>query len=200
MKRFGLTGGIGSGKSAAARAFEKHGIPAIDADRIGHEVIAPGGAAEERVRNVFGPEILTCGKVDRDKLAAVVFESPEARTRLNETTHPAIFAEIAERCHAFAEQGCGAVIIEAALIAEKGETEPWLDGLILVACPREERRRRLTEQRGMDAAEVQRRIDAQTPPEKKRPLARWIIDNSGSRQALEEQVARIAGEIKGAVS
>ncbi|HPO12186.1 MAG TPA: dephospho-CoA kinase [Candidatus Hydrogenedentes bacterium] len=199
MDLYGLTGGTGSGKSEAARRFIARGIPVIDADVIGHEVIAPGGAAEQKIIAAFGQTILSCGKIDREKLSAVVFRDADARMKLNAVVHPAIFEEIARRCAALEAEGRHAVIIDAALLGEGGVREPWLKGFILVVCPEAERIRRLTAMRGIDEEEVKRRIAAQTPPESKRALADWVINNDGSIEALHAQVDAIAEAIHGQI-
>ena len=192
MKVYGLTGGIGAGKSEAARAFARRGVPVIDADRIGHAVIAPGGAACEEVVRIFGAQILGAdGAIDRNRLAAAAFADDAARRRLNAVTHPAIFAEIARRCAELAEQGVPAAIVEAALLGENGRVEPMFAGLILVTCPEEERLRRLVAQRGMDPAEARRRIAAQSDPEAKRGIAAWVVENTGNLEDLQTQVDAI---------
>ncbi|MCC6793854.1 MAG: dephospho-CoA kinase [Candidatus Hydrogenedentes bacterium] len=191
MRIYGLTGGTGSGKSEAARRFASHGIPIIDADAVGHEVIAPGGAAEKSVIDAFGEGILTDGAIDRGKLGTQVFRNEEARKKLNSIVHPAIGMAIAMRCAALAEQR-DVVIIDAALIAENGKKEDYLSGLMLVLCPDDLRVQRLVAHRGVDEAEARRRIAAQTPPEKKLALADWVIDNSGDIDALHARVDEVA--------
>ena len=105
MDLYGLTGGIASGKTAAARLFAGHGLATIDADRVGHDVIAPGGAAAAAVVDAFGESVTTDGVIDREKLGARVFDDPAALQRLNALTHPVIFAEIGRRCQQLTEQG-----------------------------------------------------------------------------------------------
>lgn len=196
MAMIGLTGGIGSGKTCAAERFAELGIPVINADAIGHEVIAPGGAAVDAVVEEFGESILTEGIIDREKVAAVVFNDEHKRLRLNAITHPIIERTVAERCAKLIRDGSHDVIIEAALLAENGKTDPWLDKLILVSCPEEIRIDRLVKTRGMDRAEAQRRAAAQTPPESKRAIADWVIDNSDTIEAMHHQVDEVAQEIK----
>ncbi|MCC6152737.1 MAG: dephospho-CoA kinase [Candidatus Hydrogenedentes bacterium] len=195
MRIYGLTGGTGSGKTEAARRFASHRIPIIDADAIGHEVIASGGAAEKAVIDSFGPGILTDGAIDRSKLGAQVFRDDAARRKLNSIVHPAIGMAIALRCAALAETHEMA-IIDAALIAENGKKEDYLSGLILVLCPDDLRVERLVAHRGIDEAEARRRIAAQTPPENKLALADWVIDNSGGINALHARVDEIAEELR----
>ncbi|MFP4502340.1 MAG: dephospho-CoA kinase [Candidatus Hydrogenedentota bacterium] len=197
MRIYGLTGGVGSGKSEAARRFAEQGVPVIDADAAGHEVIGPGGAAAGPLVEHFGTDILTDGIIDRKKVSERVFGDPAALAKLNEIVHPAIFAEIAHQVRALSQAGEERTILDAALLAENGQREPWLEGLILVLCPREERLQRLIERRGMTQGEANRRIDAQTPPEYKAPLADWVIENTGPVETLHAQVDEIVAAMNG---
>ncbi len=195
MRIYGLTGGTGSGKTEVAERFLATGIPVVDADRIGHALIAPGGAAVDAVRNAFGDRILSCGRIDREKLGRIVFTDADARNRLNAIVHPAIRSEIHARCAALADEGHGLAVVDAALIAEDGQRELCLDGLIVVACARDIRLRRLMVQRGLTEEEANRRIDAQTPPEKKVPLADYVIENKGTLQELHARADALAKEL-----
>lgn len=196
MRIYGLTGGTGSGKSEAAKRFAAHGIPIIDADAVGHEVIAPEGIAEQDVINAFGLDILTDGAIDRAKLASRVFNNPEALHTLNSIVHPAIKMTIAVKCAALAEAGHEVVIIDAALLADSGRKDEFLSGLIVVTAPEDVRVRRLVAMRGFSEEDARRRIRAQVPPERKLALADWVIDNSGDMDNLYAQVDSIAGELK----
>jgi dephospho-CoA kinase len=195
MRILGLTGGIGAGKSLAAKRFTERGVPVIDADRTGHETIEPGGSAEQAVREAFGDAILTEGRIDREKLGAVVFNHPEKLQQLNAIVHPAVGLAIAEKVKAYHERGCKAVLIEAALHAENGELREPLQGLILVTSPLELRVARLTQRRGMSEDEARRRIAAQRDPEEKLHLAQWVIHNDGDEENLYRQVDEVAGEL-----
>ena len=191
----GLTGGTGSGKSTAALRFEAHGIGIVDADRAGHALLEPGGRAEAEVMRHFGPSILTYGIIDRGKLGALVFANAEALGALNGIMKPLIAESIASKCAAFAEAGKAVTMVDAALLGDSGSVEPWLEGLILVACPAEMRARRLVESRGLSEVQAKQRIAAQVDPELKRPLARWVIENIGSLEALHEQADGVAREL-----
>lgn len=196
MHLIGLTGGTGSGKSEAGRRFESHGIPVLDADAVGHMLIAPGGALETAVVEAFGRDILTENRIDRKKLGALVFADAQKRAQLNALLHPAIREEVGQRCADLAGKGYRVAILDAALLAERGTLDPYLRGLILVLAPRETRAARLVASRGMDAAAAELQIDAQTPPEKKRAVADWIIHNDGTIQDLHLQVDTIAEELR----
>ncbi|MBI2434087.1 MAG: dephospho-CoA kinase [Candidatus Hydrogenedentes bacterium] len=197
MKLYGLTGGIGSGKSEAARRFRERGIPVIDADKIGHEVIAPGGAVEAEVKAAFGDAILTGGKIDREKLGRVAFNDAAARRTLNQLVHPVIIGEVARHCAGLSQQGHDIALVEAALLSEHGQREPWLTGLILIICGEPERIRRLGLQRSLRPEEAQARMAAQRDPGEKVALADWVIENDGSLEHLYAQVDGVAEVLHG---
>lgn len=192
MLIFGLTGGLGSGKSEAARRFRAKGIPVIDADALGHRVLAPGGAAEAAVKSRFGDAIQSNGIIDRQKLGLLVFADPTARHTLNTLVHPRIYEAILAECAALEAAERGVVLVEAALWGEDGTLPAWMDGLILVECSEAARRERVMRSRGLSEDEVQRRIEAQAPPEAKRSLADFVILNTADIPALEAEVDRLA--------
>lgn len=194
MKVYGLTGGIASGKSEASRHFASLSVPVIDSDALAHEIIEPDGVAFQSVVEAFGSEILTEGEIDRGKLGAIAFQNTEALETLNQLIHPAVHSECTRLCAKYAAEGHPVTIIEAALHAEDGILNEGLDGLIVVDCPEDIRLERLIEQRGMSQVEAIQRVESQTPPEKKLPLARWIIHNDTGLVHLHEQVEAIVQE------
>lgn len=195
MKIYALTGGIGAGKSAASKRFAERGIPVIDSDALGHEVIEPGAPAFQAVVDRFGEGILKEGQIDRPALGEIVFSDPKALQDLNAIVHPAVIAETGRLSAEYAAQGHTAIIIEAALHAEDGTLREPFEALILVDCPEEIRIQRLVENRQMAPEEAQSRIKNQTPPEKKKSLARWIIQNDKSMVDLTRQVDAIVPEL-----
>jgi dephospho-CoA kinase len=196
MKIIGLTGGIGSGKSTAARFLEEEGIPVIDADQAGHLLLAENGQIQEQVIAAFGEDVLVEGRLSREKLAAYVFSDESARTILNALLHPAIIESVMQRCAALCQQGCPVIVVEAALLSEGGRKEPWLDGLILVLTDADKRIDRLVTYRNMEEQDARQRLVVQTAPETKRPLADWIIHNGGDLENLREQVNSLAEELR----
>ena len=194
MRVYGLTGGIAAGKSEVARLFAEQDIPVLDADRIAHGFLEEGEPVAAAELDAFGEEILTDGAIDRAKLGAVVFGDSAALARLNVIVHPAVREALDTQCRVLAEAGHEVVLVEAALHAEDGKLRPGIDGLIVVDCPREERLARLVRDRGLSVDEAERRIDAQTPPEQKFSLAKWIIRNSGTVDELAEQVNAVIKE------
>jgi dephospho-CoA kinase len=195
MKIYALTGGVGAGKSAASRLFVERGIPVIDSDALGHEVIEPNGPAYQAVLDRFGPGIVKNGHIDRPSLGEIVFADPQALQDLNAIVHPAVIAETGRLSAQYAAQGHNAIIIEAALHAEDGTLREPFEALILVDCPEDIRIERLAEHRGMPKEEARARIANQTPPEKKKPLARWVIQNYKSMVDLTRQVDAIVPEL-----
>jgi len=195
IRIYGLTGGTGSGKSAAAERFAARGIPCIDADRMGHEALREPETLQAIV-TAFGEEVLDAsGNVDRETLGAIVFKDSAKRHALNAIVHPRIFARIAAEIARLAGEGHRAVMVDAALLAENGRKDPWLAGLILVLADDAVRIDRLARLRGIPSEEAARRIQAQTRPETKAPLADWIIHNNGTLADLHNQVDAIAGDI-----
>lgn len=192
MILIGLTGGIASGKSTVARLLESKGALVIDADKIGHEVIAPGGPAFESVVERFGKDILTAdGLIDRTRLGPIVFADEKALADHTALTHPHIVEEIVKRIDA-ERAGDRVVVIDAALLVEglakdRGKAL-GLDALVVVSTNVEEQIRRMIDERGMEEPAAKARIGSQAPPEKKLAAADYVIDNRGSLEDLKKSV------------
>ena len=195
MRIIGLTGGIGSGKSTVAQFLRETGVPVIDADKTGHELLADNELIRRAVVEAFGTEITVNGEISRDKLAALIFSDESARYRLNGILHPAIIQQVTLRCAEEFQRGRSVVVVEAALIGEEEQREPWLSGLILVFTATEERVKRLVRDRNMKESEARERIASQTSPEKKIPLADWVLYNDGYLESLKNQAAALAKEL-----
>ena len=197
----GLTGGIGSGKSTVSSLLAEKGAVVIDADRIVHEVQAPGGAAYQPIVDRFGPDVVQAdGSLDRKKIAAIVFSDPEALADLNKIVHPLVGKEIADRMAAEVETD-HVVILDVPLLVESGRTD--MVGMIVVDCPVEVAVERAVA-RGMDEADVRRRIGAQVSREDRLAKADFVVDNSATVDDLRREVDRawewIEGLVRGAVS
>ena len=188
MIAIGLTGGIGAGKSTVARMLAERGAAVVDADRVARALQEPGQPCLRRIAEAFGREMLEAdGRLDRGRLAALVFGDASARRRLEAIMHPAIHEAIAaERARAEAA-GAALFVVEAALILETGQRHRY-DRLVVVTAPAAVQLARLTGLRGMDAAEAGRRLAAQWPTEAKAAAADWVIDNGGSLAATAAQV------------
>jgi|WetSurMetagenome_2_1015567.scaffolds.fasta_scaffold09700_5 dephospho-CoA kinase len=189
MLNLGLTGGIGSGKSAVARMFAALGAATLDSDALVRSFLGPGQKGALAVAAAFGDGMLgEDGSVDRKRLAAAVFGDEEARAKLEGILHPMVVAArrewIEERR---TRMGPGAVTVsEAALIFEAG-TWPEFDGVVLVTAPVEVRKARLLAA-GWEEAEVERRMATQWTDERKAALSDWIVDNGGEEGSTRAQV------------
>ena len=190
-----LTGGIGSGKSTVARLLEAKGAVVVDADAIARESVEPGQPALAEIREAFGPEIIDAdGRLDRARLAEIVFADADALGRLNGITHPRIAERSAEL---LARAPADAVVVyDMPLLVEQGPAAlaGW-DRIIVVDCSDDLRLQRLVE-RGLDIDDAGRRIAAQATREERLAVADVVIDNTGDLPALEIQVDRLWGEWK----
>ncbi len=191
MIAVGLTGGIGSGKSAVADLLVARGSVLIDADLVAREVVAPGGPAYQPILDRFGPGIVDPGgTIDRPALAAVVFSDPGALADLNAITHPAIGIEMIERRQALAETDSVVVLAIPLLTAVHRETV-GLDAVVVVDCPVEVALERLVAVRGMDRSDAEARIAAQISREDRLREADMVIDNSSTLEHLGTEVDRL---------
>jgi dephospho-CoA kinase len=168
----------------------------IDADRIARDVVEPGRPALAEIEVRFPGNLTPEGTLDRKKLAARVFASPDDLAALNAIVHPRIAEEVGRRLTLLREQGAPFALYEAALIVENGLHE-GLDGLIVVAAPEDEQVRRVAERDALDAREVRARIAAQLPTSEKVAKASFVIDNSGTLESLAAQVDRVLARLQG---
>ena len=191
MLAVGLTGGIGSGKSAVADLLVARGAVLIDADQVARDVVAPGGPAYQPLVERFGPGIVAPdGTIDRPALAKVAFADEGTRLELNAITHPAIgLAMIAAR-DALADTDDIVVLAIPLLTAVHRETVK-LHKVVVVDCPTDVALERLVSQRGFDRADAEARMRAQISREERVEEADYVLDNSGDRAALEAEVAKL---------
>lgn len=190
MRHLALTGGIGSGKSTVAKLFAQRGATIIDADAISRALMEPGQPVLAQVVETFGQHLLDAqGQLDRQALADIVFADEDARQQLNAIVHPAVRHESSRQLDAAiaADPEHAVVIQDIPLLVESGQEQKF-DGVIVVLTDQEIRLERLVTSRGMSAEDAQARIAAQATDEQRRAVADWIIDNSGTLQATEEQV------------
>ena len=188
MKVYGLTGGIGSGKSTAARLLRSLGAEVIDADEIARDVVRPGTEGLAQLLAAFGAEILSPdGALDRKRLGSTVFADATARARLNAITHPLIAAETARRLQELGERGAPFAFYEAALLVDNGAHQA-LDGLVVVECEPATQRERIMARDGISAVEADRRLAAQVSNSARRAVADLVLWNDGPPALLETAV------------
>lgn len=189
MRVWGLTGGIGAGKSEAARVLRTLGVPVLDADQVARTQMAPGSPVHDAVVDAFGTGILgPDGRVDRGRLAAIVFADPALRTRLDALTHGPVMATLQQRLDRLAEGGHPLAVIEAALVFETG-LDRTLDGTIAVVAPIDVRIARVRARDGVDEAAVRARIAAQVDDEARHARATRVIENAGDLDALRAAIS-----------
>ncbi len=191
MLAVGLTGGIGSGKSAVADLLVERGAVLIDADQVARDVVAPGGPAYQPLIDRFGSGIVDAdGLIDRAALAAVAFADEGTRLELNAITHPAIGIAMINARDAQAETDHIVVLAIPLLTALHRETVK-LHKVVVVDCPTDIALERLLSQRGMDRADAEARIRSQITREERVKEADYVIDNSGDRATLTAEVATL---------
>ena len=190
MNVFGLTGGIGMGKSTAAQLLRERGISVVDTDALARELVEPGRPELEEIKNIFGAELISAdGKLRRDELARRVFADSAARKRLEDVLHPRIRERWLAQLETWRSEGKPSAIVVIPLLFET-KAESRFDATICVACSAETQRRRLLE-RGWTAEQIQQRIAAQLPVEKKMLLSDFVVWTEGSIELHAEQLHRI---------
>lgn len=196
MKKVGLTGGIGSGKSTVARMLGGAGFAVVDADQVARDIMEPGSPVLEEVAAAFGADLIgDDGALDRGELARRAFATTEDTQRLNDITHPAIRAESERRFAAAEEAGEQAVIYDMPLLVDLGLNQD-MDLTVVVDVDKEERIRRLVDKRGLDEADARARMAQQIDDATRLAAADVVIDNNGPLDALEPQVAALIKKVK----
>ena len=185
----GLTGGIGSGKSAAADEFAKRGAAIVDTDAIAHELTGPDGAAMEAIRGLFGPDFVsTSNALDRAKMRELVFRDPAQKKRLEALLHPMIRDESSRR---IAASAAPYVVHVVPLLVESRDYRERVQRVLVVDCPEALQLARVRARSGLPEAQVAAIIKSQVSREKRLAAADDVIDNSGSIDALQQQVEKL---------
>jgi dephospho-CoA kinase len=200
MLSVGLTGGIATGKTTVVAMLRELGCRVLEADKIGHQMIEPGGPAYEPLVREFGRGILTPeGLVDRQKLGPIVFADPQRLTRLNAIVHPPILEEQSRQLAAIEKSDPHAIaVVEAALLIEAG-FDKKLEFVVVTWCTPEQQIARLTQPgtgRGLTIEQARQRIASQMPVEEKRRRADEVIDCSGTFEHTRAQVIALFAKLK----
>ena len=183
--RIGLTGNIATGKSTVGRMLASLGAELIDADRVAHAVMAPGGSAYAGVVDAFGPGVVDdAGEIDRRALGRIVFADSEALKRLEALVHPAVIDEVNQR---IARSAAPAVVVEAIKLLESGMAESY-GAIWVTTCSEETQLARLMETRGLSREDALVRIRAQAPQAEKVHRADIVVDTEETLAATRAQV------------
>jgi dephospho-CoA kinase len=193
--RVGLTGGIGSGKTAVTDILTRLGAIVIDADVLAREVVAPGTEGLAEIVAAFGPDVLDGqGGLDRPAMARAVFGDAEARRRLESIVHPRVRRRAAQ-----IEASCDphAVVVHAIpLLVETGQADRF-DQVVVIDVPVDVQRERLLRDRGMSPDEASARIAAQSTRRQRLAVADHVIDNSGTFTDMEQRVREVYARLRG---
>ena len=186
--RIAVGGGIGSGKSEVMRMLAERGFTTLDADRVGHRVLAPGHPAAASAAERW-PEALTEGRIDRSLLGCIVFGDPLQLAELEALTHPAILAEV-ERWAAEAGERPAAVEVSVLSVMKRLAGKGWMTAAVDAAAGTRRERLRL---RGMTEADIEARMAVQPDPGEWTAAAGLVVDNNAGRGRLASEVDRLAG-------
>lgn len=186
MKKIGLTGGIGSGKSTVAKIFNVLGVPVFNADEEGRRLLNEDAEVKQAVIETFGAALYASGELDRKALAAVVFKDPASLARLNSIVHPAVRNTFNEWCAT--RSAASYVIMEAAILAESGGHAAF-DHIVVVTAPEGLRLERVMERDGSTEAEVLARMKNQATDHTRSAIADFTIDNSGEALVIPQVLA-----------
>jgi dephospho-CoA kinase len=195
MLRVGLTGGIGTGKSYVLRRLRAAGVPAVDADILAREAVAPGSAGLAAVVERFGADVLTAdGTLDRARLGALVFRDDAARRDLEQIVHPIVRRGIAAFFESLAKDTALAVA-DIPLLYET-HRERQFDKVVVVACAPATQVSRVMARDGLSQEEAERRVAAQLPIGEKARRADYVIRTDGTHAETDAQIARLLDSLR----
>jgi dephospho-CoA kinase len=188
--KIGLTGGIGSGKSAVSRCFERRGVPVIDADQVAREVVEPGEPALAEIAATFGTDLIRAdGALDRARLREQVFADADARRRLEAILHPRIRERMRARLTAL-PAGTPYAVLVIPLLLESGQRN-LVDRILVVEAAVPVRIARVTGRDGVTEDQVRRIIAVQCTETQRGAAADDLIQNEGSESELDAKVAAL---------
>lgn len=192
----GLTGGMGSGKSLAAKFFAEQGAHIIDADQISRDLVRPGQPALKEIVDVFGEDILDpSGNLDREALAKIIFEDTEKKSVLEAILHPKVLAREQEKYLSISTSNPSAiVIVDAALLIESGNYKN-VDKVIVVQSKEEEQVQRILSRGSQSYDQAIARIKNQMSFEDKSKYADYILDNQSKPEDLRQKVHEIYAKL-----
>jgi len=192
----GLTGGIGSGKTAVSDLLAKLGAGIVDTDLIAHQITAPHGAAIALIEKQFGSDFISAdGALNRDKMRSLVFSKPEARKSLEAITHPLIRQETNKQALRISKEGAPYLVFVVPLLLESDSWNSLIDLLVVVDCPKETQIQRVMQRSNLPREELERILAAQASREQRLKHADVVIENQGSLQDLEVEVQNLHQKI-----
>ena len=192
----GLTGGIGSGKTAVSDLLGQLGAGIVDTDLIAHQITAPNGIAMPAIQKQFGPDYLDAnGALNRNKMRTLVFAKPEARKALEAITHPLIRQETIRQANQWTAKGSPYLVFVVPLLVESGSWEGLIDQLVVVDCSVELQISRVMQRSNLPKVEVERILNAQASRKDRLAQADIVIENQGSLAELNTEVNQLHQKI-----
>ena len=197
MLVIGVTGGLGTGKSAVARMFGELGATVIDADQVAHAVMEPKRLAWRALVRTFGRDILNEDEtINRTRLAERVFRDAQARQELEAIVHPPVIRHIKQQLSRLRRhRRVKAVVLDVPLLMETG-SESLVERVVVVTAPPEIQRKRLAG-RGMSEAQISERIAAQWEMGRKVAMADHVVDNADGLEQTRRQVRQLWNQLLG---
>ena len=194
MKVCGLTGGVGMGKSTAARLFREHGAQVVDADEIARQLVQPGQPALAEIQAAFGKQVIgPTGELNRAELARIVFAAAAARKKLEAILHPPIREQWFAQIEVWRGEDHPLAVVVIPLLFET-RAESHFDKIICVACSAAAQHERLLA-RGWTPEQIEQRIAAQMPVEQKIARADFVVWTDGALDAHAQQIKRILNRL-----
>jgi dephospho-CoA kinase len=192
--RIGLTGGIGSGKSTAAKVLSQLGAAVIDADAWARSVTAPGGTAIAPLRAAFGEAVLDAqGGLDRQRMRELAFSDPQVKTQLEAIVHPLVKQAIDQQAQSALAAGARVLVFDIPLLVESGRWRSQVDGVLVIDCSNDTQIARVQARNGWPREQILAVIQAQATREQRQAAADWLILNEGlGLDVFEAEVAQLA--------
>lgn len=199
MLWIGLTGAMGSGKSTAAKVLMQMGFPVLDADRVVHGLLTPGGVVESSVIRTFGRAVCgTDGHLDRRALGRVVFGDAEKLDQLEKILHPKVREEVSRRRRDLEKSGFSAAFYDVPLLFEK-KMDDQFDAILVVSAREDLRLKRVRTRTGLSDSEIEARFKSQLPLAEKEKRASAVVDNNGTENDLEANLRKVLEQLNVAV-
>ncbi len=193
----GLTGGMACGKSFVAEALRKLGCYVIEADEVARHIMQPGEEAYAAVVGAFGTGILdAAGKIDRSRLAEIVFGDPEQLQRLNATVHPGVRKRALSEFEQIGDRDPHAVVIYVAAILIESGASREMDKIVVVSCDREQQIQRAMHRPGAVESAVLARLESQMPLKEKLTFADYVVDTSGTKEDALRQIEVVYQDLR----
>jgi dephospho-CoA kinase len=196
MRWFGITGGLGCGKTTVAKMLVQRGFPVLDADKISQEVVERGSPGLHQIVKEFGAEVLDSeGELNRLKMAQIVFKDSEWLKKLESIIHPLVQQAVNEKRRWLEAQGTEIAFYDVPLLFEKN-LEKQFDGVVVVTCSEEQQIERIRARSHWGKSEIQERLNAQLPLREKVKRATFVLKNDSDLTSLEKQLEILLVELR----